>query len=135
MCRRFDPGLRQLYDLCASGSVVERRLAKAKVAGSIPVSRSPTPRIISWEFSRSTAIEPTVRLALPCSVGAKRVPLARSAPSRAYFNSQKYYRKFYQNCPDMEIVHACVQNLASAVFCISCEHRHGCFTSTGLHIP
>ena len=45
MCRWFDSCLRHLdigkvYILfCASGSVVERRLAKAKVAGSIPVSR------------------------------------------------------------------------------------------------
>ena len=38
MCRQFDSGLRQLYILRTSGSVVERRLAKAKVAGSIPVS-------------------------------------------------------------------------------------------------
>ena len=45
MCRQFDSGLRHLdfenrITKCASGSVVERRLAKAKVAGSIPVSRS-----------------------------------------------------------------------------------------------
>ena len=33
------PPLGMVNILCASGSVVERRLAKAKVAGSIPVSR------------------------------------------------------------------------------------------------
>lgn len=44
-------------------------------------------------------------------------------------------RKFYQYFPDDKIWNACVQNLASAVFCLSCEHRQGYFTATGLHIP
>jgi hypothetical protein len=34
--------------LCGSGSVVEHLLAKEKVAGSIPVSRSNSPLGVGW---------------------------------------------------------------------------------------
>ena len=43
MCRWFDPVPRHhliIVRICESGSAVEHRLAKARVAGSIPVFRS-----------------------------------------------------------------------------------------------
>ena len=39
-----------LYVLCASGSVVEYRLAKARVAGSNPVSRSYLKKVVKIFF-------------------------------------------------------------------------------------
>ena len=44
---RFPSPAVQLNKLCASGSVVEYRLAKARVAGSNPVSRSEEPDSLS----------------------------------------------------------------------------------------
>ena len=85
--------------LCTSGSVVEYRLAKARVAGSNPVSCSQRDRkrVIRW-MALFSMFEPcrvrTVRMSALCSGRRRRTSPGRSATPRALF-----YKDIQCGCP------------------------------------